>query len=149
MTRIEELTANMSNKFAEMIDKEVENLLRQKREYETISKKVAEAFPEVERILADMSLKVIEFSYTRPREDKPTTQFYISLSLLPLSGKFRYMSERTKYDKLNEKGKKMAEKFPKEIVGNTISSVSVNPYSLQKSHNCERPYVLMEIYINL
>lgn len=149
MTRIEELTANMSNKFAQEIDKKVENLLRQKREYEAISKKVAEIFPEVERILADMGLKVIEFSYTRPRENEATTKFYISLSLLPLSNKFRYMSEKTKYDKLNEKGEKMAEKFPKEIAGNTISSVSINPYSLQSYHNCEKSYVLMEIYINL
>lgn len=149
MTRIEELTANMNNKFAQEIDKKVENLLRQKREYETISKKVAEVFPEVEKILADMGLKVIEFSYTRPRENEATAKFYISLSLLPSSGKFRYMSEKTKYDKLNEKGEKMAEKFPKEISGNTISSVSVNPYSLQKEKYKIDQYVLMEIYINL
>lgn len=149
MTRIEELTANMNNEFAQEIDKKVENLLRQKREYETISKKVAEVFPEVEKILADMGLKVMELSYTRPRENEATTKFYISLSLLPLSGKFKYLSSSAKYERLNEKGEKIAEKFPKEIFGNIISSVSINPYSLRKTYKHENPYVLMEIYINL
>lgn len=150
MKGLEELS-NCISDFDSVIENKINTLNRMKEENRKLVFKIDKVYFDLNNLLVKtFGLKIDEFRYNKPNENKETTQLQLHLLLVPTTNsKFKFLKRSCSsdkfFDKLNDKANKMIEKISK-FGFDDMTYVYINSLSLESE---EDNRIICDIYFNL